>query len=470
MKSIICLWTWTTSLILFSNAVISVAFCQYKTEVGYDRLISELSGLGSSIPTGVGVRVGIVEANFGNFDYFPDASNSEFAGKTLTNRSTDFTTNPKTSNHATTVGQFFFGNSVSMSGGISQVDVYDASNFVSTRQRLGTTSNPDPTSFSVVNHSYIGGIDSTSAQANARLDYTINRDRFTSVAALNNGPGPVPGIYGQSYNSIIVGLTNGSHSYGDTTIGLIGRYKPDIVAPAGFTSFSTPMISSAAAMLHSAASQLNMANARAPEAMKAIILAGADKSPFSSWSNSSAHPLDRIYGVGELDVYNSHRILRGGESNGSLSALAAASGPYGWDLGNVSTNSTQYWNINVANQSDASIVLTWNATYADTSGNFSLDSFSLADMSLSLFTSNQSGLGSLIYTSNSAVDNVEHIYLRNLSAGQYTIGVVSNRSADFGLAWSFTAVPEPSSFTMIGVVTLFMAGKRLRRKGKFQAS
>jgi hypothetical protein len=70
-------------------------------------------------------------------------------------------------------------------------------------------------------------------------------------------------------------------------------------------------------------------------------------------------------------------------------------------------------------------------------------------MRLSLYRSTDGFLASLIAQSDSAVDNVEHLFLENLETGRYTIGVWSDRPDAFGLAWDFQAVPEPGSLFLV---------------------
>ncbi|MCU0721880.1 MAG: hypothetical protein MUC83_19370 [Pirellula sp.] len=50
--------------------------------------------------------------------------------------------------------------------------------------------------------------------------------------------------------------------------------------------------------------------------MKAIIMAGADKTAVPAWSNTSTRPLDSVYGAGQADVYSSYRILEAGQFDG----------------------------------------------------------------------------------------------------------------------------------------------------------
>lgn len=449
----------------------------YKATIGYDKLQLEV---GAGLANGAGVVVALAEANtgaIGTNTYYLNTADSQFSGKSFTDISN--LTPRNISGHATSVGQLFFGNTSSIAGGVTNVQVYDAANFVFAQQQLGNAGvNPSSTlGFSVLNHSYIGNglAPASAAESNARLDYTIARDRFTSVVALGNG-GVLPQIYGQSYNSIVVGLSSGGHSQGTTDVGVVGRVKPDIVSPLGTTSEATPLVSSTAALLHQAASDFGTPNARNSEAMKAIIMAGATKDSIPTWSNTSTRPLDSVYGAGQLNVYNSYRILEAGETNGVLSipitSTAVNSGLQGWDFGSsITPGSPLYWNFNVAEGStisEASILLTWNAQFKDSLGNFT-PSLSLANMDLRLFRSNNGVLGSEVGASLSSIDNVEHIYLRNLSSGGYTIQVSSNLDASFGLAWNITAVPEPSSFAClfaVGVVVSIRSIRSNRRRLK----
>ncbi|MCY2980939.1 MAG: hypothetical protein NTU79_19915 [Planctomycetota bacterium] len=432
---------WRLAIVAISFHFFSDSFVvaqDYRTQVGFFKLKNEV---GPTLANGSGITVGLVEADAvggGTNTYFPNISAPDFASKTFVDVSN---LNPRnTSGHATSTGQIFFGLSSSMAPGVTNIRVYDAANFAGVKQATGNPgTNPAATDFSVVNHSYTAS-GASSADANAKLDYTITRDHFTSVAGLNNGSGSLPGIYAQSFNSIVVGRSDGQHSFGLTNVGVAGRTKPDIVAPSGTTSGATPIVSSTAALLHSAANDFGMPNARNNEAMKAIIMAGASKAPFPAWSNTTTQPLDSKLGAGEVNVVNSYKILQAGESNGVIGVPVANSNLKGWDYSaSIDPTQPQYWNINVApgqTITEASILLTWNAKYQDESGNFN-STLSIANMDLKLFDSTTSFLGTEIGSSRSLVDNVEHIYLRNLNAGLYTIQVSSTANSAFGLAWNF---------------------------------
>ena len=65
----------------------------------------------------------------------------------------------------------------------------------------------------------------------------------------------------------------------------------------------------------------------------------------------------------------------------------------------------------------------------------------LADLNMTLTDS----LGQTVDQSLSTVDNVEHIYLTNLTAGDYTLTISTDTSRDFGLAWRMSTLSEIAS-------------------------
>ena len=122
------------------------------------------------------------------------------------------------------------------------------------------------------------------------------------------------------YNGISVGVSDGTHRYGTTTYDGAGRTKPEIVAPGGipgsnpatqYTSFATPIVTAAAALLIDAAG--SNAAAKDQLSLKAILLAGADKSISANWDQTPTRPIDDVYGAGELDIYQSYFIQQGGQ-------------------------------------------------------------------------------------------------------------------------------------------------------------
>ena len=95
-----------------------------------------------------------------------------------------------------------------------------------------------------------------------------------------------------------------------------GRAKPDLVAPHFCcSSFSTPQVAGAGALLLQAAAQEDAGPGTSELAtnasvIKALLLNGAVK--MTNWTNGFRRPLDARYGAGLLNIYNSDLQLRGG--------------------------------------------------------------------------------------------------------------------------------------------------------------
>jgi hypothetical protein len=213
------------------------------------------------------------------------------------------------------------------------------------------------------------------------------------------------------------------------------RAKPDITAPEGATSFSTPLVSGAAAILLQAAlrgdggSDTNStADARA---LKALLINGAIKP--GDWTNASPSPLDPRYGAGTVNVFESYKQLAGGKhafiastsvSTGAAHPPTAAtnnvSSLSGWDFNTLTSSvlndSINHYYFNLAGGASnamytATATLVWNRQANQTSIN---------DLNLYLYNTST---GNLVASSVSAVDNVEHLYILKLPAGRYDLQV-----------------------------------------------
>jgi hypothetical protein len=235
------------------------------------------------------------------------------------------------------------------------------------------------------------------------------------------------------------------------------------VTPSSVTSQSAGRISSAATMMHEVVAGTDGARS---EVIKAMLMAGATKSEFASWTDpttglvnpwnrTQTRPLDDVFGAGELNVYNSYLIGIGGKQSASASQPAAAVGSYGWDYQDRKADGAVgdlFYNFEVAEgstASDFSILLAWNAKITDTNGDpniFSPTEPVVQNLNLQLYDSSASFMGSLLDQSISTVDNVEHIYVDSLAAGTYTLKVSGAANWDYGLAWRMTtAFDEPNA-------------------------
>ena len=406
----------------------------YLEDIGYTALQAEL---GAAIPTGAGVGVTQVEASASTTSliYMPDIAHPEFAGKTIAAKSGASTV----SGHATSVGIYFYGSSSSLSPGVVTVDVYDANTWAfGGVLKTTTASAPVVESRKVQNHSWIGTVDNggaTDIELLRRFDFAIQRDDFLAAVGVNNGSGSaVPALLANAYNAISVGLTNGEHSTGISTVDGSGRVKPEIVAPAYATSFSTPLVSSAGAMLR----QTAPAAGQHSVTLKAMLLAGATKDSFANWNRTAGRPLDAHYGAGQLNVLHGYHILAAGQqaASGTVSV-----GRRGWDYNTTAAGGRLYFFDIPAGDTTSrlSAVLTWNRVIADTvtGPSWGNPSSTLADLTLRLYTASGFTKGALVDESVSALDNVEHLYEPVLVPGRYALEVTGSQTGiAYGFAWN----------------------------------
>ena len=419
----------------------------WKDDVDYTRLATML---GSALPLGGGVPIAMVEAPNVASQYFPDINSVEFSAMTdplmTVVTFTDGSGGQANgfSNHATNLvaGQFF-GNTGSVVLGANAVTVYEAGSYLNNVLHTPSGPLPETQNFRVQNFSWVGSYDNTpldpptatelgnDVKALRRLDSLIDRDNITAVVGLNNGITAMPRLLAQGYNSIAVGRFDGLHSTGLTDIADYGpgRSKPEIVINQLTTSSATASVSSMATFLHSVVTGTDAAQ---NEVVKATLLAGATKNEFTSWSRTTTQPLDNTFGAGEGNIYNSYLITQGGQFAGSNSPSTPV-GSHGWDYQTISTGAANElkYNFHIPAGSTAqefSIILAWNVAVQTP---FNTQTLSNLDIK---FTNS---LDQIIDQSISTVDNVEHIYLTNLAAGDYTLTVSNNSitSRDFGLAW-----------------------------------
>ncbi len=409
----------------------------YADDIGLNALRAEL---GATIPTGIGVGISQVEASLSTTAkiYTPDLGQAEFSGKTIFAKSGISTV----SSHANAVATYLFGNTGSLSPGVSNIDVYEANAWVfSGFLKTNTLLAPSVENRDIQNHSWIGTVDNggpDDIEILRRFDFAMQRDDFLAAVGLNNGSGTaVPALLANAYNAISVGLTNGGHSSGASTLDGAGRVKPEIVAPFFATSFATPLVGSAGALLLQAAP----AAGRHSVALKAMLLAGATKDQIAGWSRTTTRPLDGHFGAGQLNVQHSYHILAAGQRPASSSVSV---GSRGWDFNTTAAVGKLYFFdiFPSTAESRLSAVLTWNRIVEDTipTVTWGNPSSTVPDLTLRIFAANGFAKGSLVDESVSAVDNVEHLYAPTLLPGRYALEVTGNTTGiAYGLAWNTVA-------------------------------
>lgn len=453
---------------------------EIKEQVGFTALKALL---GESIAYGVGVPIADVAPSIvappNPPVYHPNPTYSQFLSSSGDPFSQDVTfidplggLSNGTAGHATTnVGQYYYGNTFSFTPGANTVTIYEVNDWLDNVLNVGGGA-PANHDVRVENYSWIGtGTSSSSFQAETlgRFDYLIDNNNLTAVVGTNSGGTPSI-LMTHSLNAIAVGVTPGTNPTLPTVTvnsdyDYPGRNKPDIVAPGGGSSSATAGVSSAATLLHDAGTG---SNSTMSETIKAILLAGATKDEFPSWSHSPTQPLDSQFGAGELNVYNSYAIQAGAlqpdpgtpgdylpDSNfpGSTTQPASPAGIDGWDY-NTSANGTPlYYDLEIpvgSSATELSVVLTWNSEVGDSSpGPSFTPDVSLDNLDLRLYDSSATFLGTEIDYSTSTVNNVEHIHMLSLGPGTYTLEVsnlTASGSRDFGLAWRLeTLFDEPSA-------------------------
>ena len=455
------------SACLFSFPLHAQLSSAQREDIGFTALQNLL---GASMPTGAGVSVTQVEAPASG-SYRPDST--AFDSKSFSFPSGG---NSSISWHATTVGQFLYGTSgiapdMGSSATSASIAVYDAANWLGSGfLNTGTPSLlPNVETRPIQNHSWIGSTSNAALDTEIlqRFDYMLARDNVFAAVGVNNGSAnPLPALLGQSHNALAVGLSNGDHSAGSTTLDGSGRTKPDIVVPTTATSWATPTVAGAGALLlQTARADVSLSNASESVVLRSLLLAGASKEEpefTRTWTHSESSPLDSRYGAGELDVKTSFDILRGGEFASSADSLASERG---WDFGTafVAAPGAYFFDLT----SDAAPLsltasLVWNSVVSatDTNPNPFVVAYSFStivpNLDLRLYSATGFALGNQIAASLSTVDNLELIYAKDLLPGRYALSVNSNTdSVNYGLAWT-ASVPEPSSLLLLSVAAIVL--------------
>jgi len=444
---------------------------------GYDALVARL---GSATPTGAGIGVLQMEATVtpGGVDYSPDAALAEFAGKTLTRVNNPYAT----SSHANYVATWLYGANSSMAKGVTNVWVYNVNNWIIENLKINSTlpiAQPN-SSVRVQNNSWLGsygvGNEVYDREAVRRMDYIMYRDGMLAVNGENNGAGSVRyPMMGDCFNGLSVGRLDLQHSAGLTGAAsdTPGRMKPDIIASGQATSYSTPVVGSAAALLFQEAQSSGSltaslsAMARA-QLVKTALLAGATRD--ASWSNQApqsgaqrgitAKPLDPVRGSGALNIDNAHKIISLERNNGASSATAATRcGANGFGSFTMSASQNLYWRFRVdQNTPSLDFVVSWprvvTTSLSYTLANLDLKVYrGLVDATTLISLQGDAGsafVGSGNVWSQSTVDNVEIIHMNNVVPGEYVVELARVDSAGGAVQVSAGWQVDPAGFGRLG--------------------
>ena len=454
MKRLIC--HAAALAILLAGGWLPSAQAQSLDQIGVTLLRAVTTNL-----NGAGIRVAQPEASAPTFEVNPAAVGQPtnlFTYASAAGTDTNYPNSVGTeSGHADNVAQLFYGIPTGVATNVAHVDSFDADYFIQNylldETTLAPVLAPLPFAVSVVNQSFTFGSLSVSDQQSVDSAYDDYAEIYATLfvsAACNYAINPQVCAPGTAYNCISVGAYGGDSSIGPTIDN--GRCKPDLTAPAGETSFSTPQVAGAAAVLMQAAlrgdggSDTN--SAFDMRTIKALLLNGAVKP--AGWTNSNSSPLDTRYGAGVLNIFNSYKQLAGGKQifcAPNLVSIGSAHLPVtgtnsvaansGWDFENIDSTATNavvnHYFFNATN-GFATATLVWNRQFNQTNIN---------DLDLFLYNCANSNL---VACSTSRVDNVEHFFVPKLSAGRYDLQVLKNGgtnvvsdSETYALAWAFVS-------------------------------
>lgn len=390
------------------------------------------------------------------------------------------TTFSAASGHADAVAANLFSTGGGGAPSLQKVQNFDAGYFVDSivANVVNSTWQPVAIASPIVNQSFI--FTTTDANDIARIsafyDAYANTYGTLFVNGLNNGSGSLLNAPAAMYNGIAVGRADGGHSG-----------QAQLVAPGDATSFATPYVSAAAALLRQAAAAgdfqaLPDTDATDARVLKVGLLNGATKP--EGWTHTTTAPLDATYGSGEVNVKNSFDTLSGGQhassstvqtTHNTISTSATFTSPLtapdGWDLSSLTANrnrdAVSHYFFDLTSQFAISLTatITWNSIVNLNAGTDTINNFDLVLVNLTTH--------SLVWSSISSTQNIEQIYLTDLAGAQYDLQVIlrgnqsSSLSDKYALAWSWdystiTAVPESDFAWVIGAAGfLFAARKRL---------
>tara|TARA_S200000501_G_scaffold378693_1_gene442850 strand:- start:19675 stop:21297 length:1623 start_codon:yes stop_codon:yes gene_type:complete len=488
------------------------AYAGQREDVGYTKLQDRL---GNSTPTGYGITVSAYEPAWdaigakggdnpkGWIPAIAEENNHVITiemnqGVPLINKSGN------TSSHAAAVSRYMFGKEHGVSQQLDAVKYHELEDFIGyllypRTFYQATYSIYSDTVFesSVNNFSAIGNYGQNNNDFLYRFDWaTAREDTVNLVSSGNNENTLSDPIFSSSLNSIYVGLTSSQHSRFTNTYHYGIQNRPDVVTPNENTSRGTGTITGITAVLMETAdnSQLSelgvtqantpIRNAKRSETMRAILMAGADRTTTNSRENAyprdkdgtwisdpdgkfrryiadiedykessdfeTGNGLDTRYGAGQANVETSYDILMSTEQasledNGEQSVSLLGfdyDESFGLGTKNQQANDTATYVLPTIEQdADIAITLAWNADIASKNGIFNAVVVYDLDLWLYQIIDNEE---TLIASSSSNTANTENIWASLEAGGDYFFRVDSTKNLvailwDYAIAWRVTS-------------------------------
>lgn len=322
-----------------------------------------------------------------------------------------------TSGHANIVQD----NLLKIAPGVDTIYCLNSSDMMLQQLQIFNSQPPQADDWKIENHSWIGSIGGGEHWVIQASDFKVQRDKILVVAGLNNNTQAVPPLYCQFFNGIAVGRASGSHSRGGTTNTheIPGRLKPDIVADAGYTSYATPQVVGAAALLYDGFQKGELPEEfDYPVVMKACILTGAVKESRMNWKNEWVQPLHTVWGAGMLNVPRMWRVAK------SFAKLVQ-----------INRGGARSYLIPRHGGGEFAVTACWNRTLTMRNGREY--AYTQPRVHLRLLDHD----GKMIDQSISDIDNVQHLWFADLPFGKYTLELTcEGADAEVGLAVLHTPV------------------------------
>jgi len=255
----------------------------------------------------------------------------------------------------------------------------------------------------------------------ARWDMLLARDRIPAVVSVSNDPRQgVPDLLASSFHALAVGCADGGHGAGTTTDGFGPRHKPDLVVDARSTSLAAAQAGGVLARMweHTEADS----EARAPEVIRAVLLATASREASFFEATSAWRPFHPVLGAGVLNGEAAEAVVLG-ERVGS-----------DWSFVRVTPSASWFQDVEISSLGEWSVAASWNLSY-DVAG----EVMPPADVTLTVFRVNaEGGLLEKVGGSNALVGNHELASVRESGPGRYRVVVTTDRAVRVGVAWCLT--------------------------------
>lgn len=489
----------TVSAAALSIWISSIAFAGYREDIGFTALQAEL---GAATPDGSGIPLVTQCESESLLDHdtddrtgkipvwMPDPGHREFTGKKIFDKSGSA---PFYSGHATGVGSRFYGKTGSIAPGIAAIESYRAHHWLDRGFLRGNgTFKPLYTAGRVANHSWIGSATERDAGHLRRIDWLVATDEYVQVVGPCRDHKP---LLGSAFNTIAVGGAAGESGAGAIAVDSVysgGRTCPQLVAPLKNASSTVPVVAAAAALLielgyadpglskdpavrHTVNRKGDIiTNAERSEVVKAALMAGADRVTRNTVIIDGNTPnindyrvkpadrmpdgLDRRYGAGQLNIYNSYHILSAGEQNSSEDAPVAGGvivdrgfdyDPFFGGQGGSNAVATYHFSVGEA-PGRLWAALVWNIAIDAGSGPYFVGSAALYDLDLLLYDVTEPAAPRLVEGSTGSGGNTENLWVALNGRRKYRLQVRPGAGQppftwDYALAWRIGSQADPGS-------------------------